>query len=93
MIVGVLKLTFDIPWANSLKDKRMVVRSLTTRLRDKFGVSVAEVDAQDVHRTAVLGVACVGSAAGEIDSVLDHILNWLEVNSEAAIRQAEREFR
>jgi len=91
MRVGTLKLTFDIPWANSLKDKRMVVRSLTTKLRDKFGVSVAEVEEQDTHRTAVLGVACVGGASAQIDSVLDHILNWIEVSSQAPLTKVERD--
>ena len=91
MLIGTLKLTFDIPWANSLKDKRMVVRSVSTKLRDKFGVSVAEVDAQDVHRTAVLGIACVGTATAQLDSVLDHILNWLESNSQATLMRVERE--
>ena len=91
MRIGTLKLTFNIPWANSLKDKRMVVKSLTTKLRDKFGVSVAEIDGQDIHRTAVLGVACVGDAAAQIDSVLDHMLNWIETNSEAPLTKVERE--
>ena len=91
MRIGTLILTFDIPWANSLKDKRMVVKSLTAKLRDKFGVSAAEIDEQDTHRTAVLGVACVGNAAAQIDSVLDHILNWLEANSQAPLTKVERE--
>ena len=91
MLVGTLRLTFDIPWANSLKDKRAVVKSLTVKLRDKFGVSVAEVGAQDIHRTAVLGIACVGRSAGMIDSVLDHILNWLEENCQATLTNIERE--
>jgi len=91
MRVATLKLTFDIPWANSLKDKRMVVKSLTTKLRDKFGVSAAEVEQQDVHRTAVLGVACVGSCAATLDSVLNHILNWLDSNCQALLTHVERE--
>jgi len=84
-------LKFDIPWANSLKDKRMVVKSLTGKLRDKFGVSVAEIEEQDTHRTAVLGVACVGNVTDQIDSVLDHMLNWIESNSQAPLTKVERE--
>ena len=91
MLVGTLKLTFDIPWANSLKDKRMVVKSLTAKLRDKFGVSAAEVEAQDTWRTAVVGVACVGNSAASLDSVLDHILNWIESCCEAPLVRVERE--
>jgi len=93
MLVATLKLTFDIPWANSLKDKRAVVRSLTTRLSDKFSVSVAEVATQDVHRTATLGVACVGSDTATLDGVLERILNWLDAHCEASVAQIEREIR
>ncbi|MCL2856474.1 MAG: DUF503 domain-containing protein [Oscillospiraceae bacterium] len=91
MRIGTLKLTFDVPWANSLKDKRMVVKSITGKLRDKFGVSVAEIEEQDTHRTAVLGVACVGGCTAQIDSVLDHMLGWIDVNSQAPLRKVERE--
>jgi len=91
MRVGTLKLTFDIPWANSLKDKRMVVRSLTAKLRGKFEVSAAEVAEQDVHRTAVLGVACVSGSAAAIEGVFDHILNWVESNCEAPLTDVKRE--
>jgi len=90
VLVGTLKLTFDIPWANSLKDKRMLVKSLTVKLRDKFGVSVAEVEQQDTLRTAVLGVACVGGSKAQLDSVLDHMLNWIDGSCEAPLMRVER---
>ena len=91
MRVATLKLTFSIPWANSLKDKRAVVRSLTAKLREKFHVSVAEVEHHDIHRTAVIGIACVGNNAATLDSVLNHILDCLETNSEAELTNIERE--
>lgn len=91
MLIGTLRLTFHIPWANSLKDKRMVVKSLGAKLRDKFGVSVAEVAEQDIHRTAVLGVAVVGSSMSQIDSVLDHILAWVEHGCDAPLTHVRRE--
>lgn len=91
MLIGTLKLTIHIPWANSLKDKRMVVKSLCAKLRHKFGISVAEVADQDIHRTAVLGVALVGSSTAQIDRVLDHILAWLEHGCEAELVEIQRE--
>ncbi len=93
MLIGTLELHLHIPWAGSLKEKRMVVRSLTSKLRDKFGVAVAEVDAQDIHRTAVLALATVGGSTEQIDSVLDHILAWLEVGCEAEVTKVERAMR
>ncbi|MGI6403011.1 MAG: DUF503 domain-containing protein [Oscillospiraceae bacterium] len=91
MLIGTLKLTFHLPWANSLKDKRMMVKSICTKLRSKFYVSVAEVESQDVHRTAVIGVACVASSTSQIDSVLDHLIAWLENNCEAELVEIQRE--
>ena len=49
--VFVLKIKLYAPWVHSLKEKRMVVKSLLAKIRNKFQVSVAEVEAQDVHQT------------------------------------------
>ena len=93
MLVASLVLTFHIPWANSLKDKRMVVKSLCAKIKEKFGVSAAEVGEQDIHRTAVIGVACVGTATSQLDSVLDHIIAWAERHGDAELADVQREFR
>lgn len=60
MWVGVLELTLSI-YAESLKDKRSVVKRVTARCRNEFNVSVAEVDELDTATTAVLGVVSVGN--------------------------------
>ena len=73
MMVGVLKLVFHIPHARSLKDKRAVVRKFRDRVRSHFDVSIAEVDAQDLHQKAVFGVAVISSEAKVCDSVLEEI--------------------
>lgn len=85
MIVGVLKLVFHIPQARSLKDKRSVVRKFRDRIRAKFDVSIAEVDAQDVHQKAVFGVAVVSSDAGVCDSVLEQVARAAELQEEAVL--------
>jgi uncharacterized protein YlxP (DUF503 family) len=59
MYVLSAKLTFYIPHAASLKDKRQVCRSLIDKTRQKFNVSVAEVGTQDIHQTLTIGVAVV----------------------------------
>lgn len=78
MFVGVLRLTFHIPHARSLKDKRRVVHKLRDRVRARFDVSIAEVDAQDLHQRAVFGVSVVSSDAGVCDSVLEKVANAAE---------------
>jgi len=75
MIVGTLKMRLFLRESHSLKDKRRVVKSLKDRIRHKFNVSVAEVEEQDHHRQAVLGVAVVTNDAKLADSILQNVLN------------------
>ena len=59
MAVAVMTFRLRAPWVHSLKEKRMIVKSLTTRLHSKFHVSAAESDEQDTHQIIMIGVACV----------------------------------
>ena len=61
VVIALLTLDIHIPHAHSLKDKRMVVRSLKDRLRSKFNVSVSEVNHQDVWQRAAISVTTVAS--------------------------------
>jgi len=77
MVIGILQVELRIEGADSLKDKRKVVASLKDRLHRGHQVSVAEVDTQDIHRTATLGMAVVSTAVPHCQSILDGILNKL----------------
>lgn len=68
MIVGVATIKLYAPWVHSLKEKRMVVKSLLAKARNKFNVSIAEVAEQDMHQTIVLGLACVSGTVSHVDS-------------------------
>ena len=70
MFVGVLRLSFSIVGATSLKDKRRVVRSFKERVANRFRVSVAEVGELDNPRFAWIGVAVVSNEAARCDEVL-----------------------
>jgi uncharacterized protein YlxP (DUF503 family) len=85
MFVGVLRLTFHIPHARSLKEKRAVVRKFRDRVRARFDVSVAEVGAQDLHQRAVFGVAVVSSDAAVCDSVLEQVARAAETQEDAVL--------
>lgn len=78
MIIGVCTITLHLHGVHSLKEKRSIIKSLQARLRNEFNVSVAEVDAQDAHGRAVLGVACVSSSSDYARGQLDAILRWIE---------------
>ncbi len=77
MIVGVCTVELFIPDGQSLKSKRQVVKSLKDRLREKFNISVAEVDGQDLWQKAVLGIACVANETAYVNQVLDPVLNQI----------------
>jgi uncharacterized protein YlxP (DUF503 family) len=70
IVIALLTLDIHIPHAHSLKDKRMIIRSLRDRLRTKFNVSVAEVNHQDLWQRAQMSVVTVGSDEGFLQKVL-----------------------
>lgn len=90
MIVGILKLSIYIPWSQSLKDKRMVTKSLCAKVRNKFNVSIGEVDCQDIHQTIVIGISYVTTDSSYANSIGDNVLNFIENNSEGEIIKVDR---
>ncbi|MDZ4733406.1 MAG: DUF503 domain-containing protein [Nitrospirota bacterium] len=77
IIVGLCTVELFIPESQSLKDKRKVLLSLKDRLREKFNLSVAEVDGQDLWQKAVVGFACVANEGRYVNQVLDQALNMV----------------
>jgi uncharacterized protein len=78
MVIGLLTLDLHFPGARSLKDKRQALRSLETRIRNKFNVALAEVEHQDLWQRSRLAVVTVNTDHGHLDSTLS------AVTSEAA---------
>jgi hypothetical protein len=93
MTAGVLELRLVIRQAQSLKDKRRVVRSLQDRLRSRFDVAVAEVDLQDDRQQAVLGVAVVGNDEAVLGSVLNKVVDFVRRNPDAVLCDFHVEMR
>ncbi len=73
MIVGLLTLDLHIPEANSLKSKRQVIKSLIDRIKNKFNVSVSEVDAQNLWQRSIIGIAFVANETVIINKVFEKI--------------------
>ena len=91
--VLVLKIKLYAPWVHSLKEKRMVVKSLLAKIRNKFQVSVAEVEMQDVHQTIMIAVAAIAAHQAQADSMEEDILRFVERSTEAEIVELETEIR
>jgi len=78
MVVGVVRLTLQIPENNSLKGKRRVIKQIVERTRNRFDIALAETGMSDSHRQAELGLACVGNDRRVINSVLDRAINYID---------------
>jgi uncharacterized protein YlxP (DUF503 family) len=91
MIVGSLRVRLLIREARTLKDKRQVVQSIKDRLRNRYNVSVAEVDAQDHRQLAVLGLAMVSNQAAHVRTAFEQIVAALRGHPVAELLDHEME--
>jgi uncharacterized protein YlxP (DUF503 family) len=78
MTVGVCRLELHLAENHSLKGKRRVVRSVSARLRNQFNLAVAEVEANDVWQTAVLGLVCVTNESQHAHQMLEKAVDFVE---------------
>jgi uncharacterized protein len=70
MFIGIGRYELHVPASRSLKDKRQVLRSISSQVSNKFNVSIAEVDHQDLWQRAAFGVSCVAGSTGQCRRVL-----------------------
>ena len=91
MTVGIARLTLFLPEAHSLKEKRMVLRRVKDRARQKFNLAIAEVGENDVWQRALLGVAVLGSGRRFVESALDEVVRF--VRAEVEVTNVERELQ
>ena len=91
MKIATMTFRLHAPWVHSLKEKRMIVKSLVTKLQNKFHVSAAEIDEQDMHQIIVIGVASIVPHNAMADSLMDEISVFVESNTEAEILEETRE--
>jgi uncharacterized protein YlxP (DUF503 family) len=85
LVVGILELDLFIPGADSLKAKRMVIRSLKDRIRSNFNVSIAEVGDNDQWQSATVAVALVGTDRQFANQVLSKVVDFTEKNRDSVL--------
>lgn len=93
MKIAVQTFRLHASWVHSLKEKRMIVRSLIAKLQNRFHVSAAEIDEQDTHQIIVIGVAAIVPHHALADSLMEEISLFVEENTEAELINEEREIR
>ncbi|WP_457570050.1 DUF503 domain-containing protein [Desulfurobacterium sp.] len=76
--IGYIEIKLYIPHSHSLKEKRMVIKRIKERIRNKFNVSVAEIDAHDKWQTSVIAVVTVSTSSGKADETLEKVVGFIE---------------
>ena len=90
MYVESAKLTFYIPQAASLKEKRQVCRSIVDKARQRFNASISEVGTQDVHQTLTIGIAVISGEISHAQNMLDEIVRYMEEHADAELTGVEK---
>ena len=93
MRIAAMTFRLHAPWVHSLKEKRMIVKSLIAKLQNRFHASAAETDEQDIHQIIVIGIAAIVPHNAMADSLMDEISLFVEENTEAEILDEMREIR
>lgn len=91
MTIGSLMLEIHIPGSQSLKDKRRVLRSIKDRLRGRFNVAISEVDHQETHQRARLGIVSIANERFQIEQLFANVRLEVERNLPGDLVQAEIE--
>ena len=92
MVLAYAVFDLHLPGCRGLKEKRMIVRSLKSRLRNEFEVSAAETGSQDLLERAELAVAVVGPDQAPLDALLQKILTFVEQNLDGELLNYRNEF-
>ena len=91
MFIGSCMFYLSIDWANSLKDKRQCIKSITDKMKHKFNISVAEVSENDNHNIGVIGFVCVSNSKIHVEQTIDTVLKFVQNHTEAEVYNIEIE--
>lgn len=91
MCILMMKVTLRASWVNSLKEKRMIIKSISQKLKNKFNVSVAEVDNQDRHKFITLGLTMTASDMKILMASKEAIETYIDGNTDAEIIEVVNE--
>ncbi len=78
MVIGVCRVELSIPDSFSLKDKRRVLKSIIARIRNRFNVSISEIEDNDMWQRAIIGISSISNDAHYTNKILNEVMNYLE---------------
>ena len=89
MVIGTGKIYLYADWVHSLKEKRAIVKSIIDKVKNRFNISIAEVENLDMHKSIVLGLACVSNSTRHSDSCIQKVIEYIEQNTEVVVERIE----
>lgn len=93
MVVGTCRVSLHIPDSGSLKAKRLVLRRLKQRVRNKFNVSIAEVDDFDLWQRATIAVAVVSRDGHFANQVISNVVGMIDSDRSISVIHIETDLR
>lgn len=91
MFVSLCQIELMLPDSNSLKDKRMALSKIKQRLRNKFNISIAEVDHNELWQRSTLGIALVANKRGFVEQQVQKILNFIDTQDYVTVLDIQNE--
>ena len=91
MVIGILQLEIHFFNPQSLKEKRMLLKSLVSRMKNKFNISIAEIDGMDLWQKTALAIAVVGSESRRVNQLLDHVISFVHEEKDLEVTREHME--
>ena len=91
MTVMLMRIKLYAPWIQSLKEKRMIVKSIIGKVRTRFNASIIEDDGQDIHKTIMLCIVFATQDNSLADSMAEKLLSFIEGSTDAQITEIQKE--
>lgn len=85
MIIGIMEIELYIYEANSLKEKRRVIKSLIERLKSRYNISIAEISLCDTWNKSIIGLGIVSNSSTQINKVLSKVFEFIENDTRVEI--------
>lgn len=92
MIVIGLRLELYLPGVNSLKEKRRLIKSLIDKIKNKFNVSISEIDDQDIWQRSVIGIVSVSNTRKPIERTFTSIIELVDQKSGIELMKTEKSY-
>lgn len=92
MIVGVVKFRLHFPQAGSLKAKRKSLKSIKDRLKNRFNVSVAELEDMDLWQKSTIGVAVIANDGSFANGVLSRVVDLVNGQRDIVVTDIKMEW-